>query len=75
MSTPTFKRLSLEQFSQLLEKFPFTRKINAVHMHHTWRPARADFKGHETIVSMWRFHTQEMGWRDIAQHITVDPEG
>ena len=75
MSTPSFKRLSLDQFSQLLEKFPFTRKVNAVHMHHTWRPARADFKGHETIVSMWRFHTQEMGWRDIAQHITIDPEG
>ncbi|MEO7401547.1 MAG: caspase family protein [Polaromonas sp.] len=75
MSTPTFRRLSLDQFSQLLEKFPFTRNVNAVHMHHTWRPARADFKGHETIVSMWRFHTQEMGWRDIAQHITIDPQG
>lgn len=75
MSTPTFKRLSLHQFSQLLEKFPFTRNVNAVHMHHTWRPARADFKGHDTIVSMWRFHTQEMGWRDIAQHITIDPQG
>ena len=75
MPTPTFQRLSLAQFSQLLEKFPFTRQVNAVHMHHTWRPARADFKGHATIVSMWRFHTQDMGWRDIAQHITIDPEG
>ena len=75
MSTPTFKRLSLDQFSQLLEKFPFKRQINAVHMHHTWRPSRADFKGHDTIVSMWRFHTQTQGWRDIAQHITIDPQG
>ena len=75
MSTPTFQRLSLDQFSQLLEKFPFKRKVNAVHMHHTWQPGRADFKGHDTIVSMWRFHTQTMGWRDIAQHVTIDPEG
>ena len=75
MPTPTFPRLSLDQFSQLLKKFLFKRQVNAVHMHHTWRPERADFKGHDTIVSMWRFHTQTMGWRDIAQHVTIDPEG
>lgn len=75
MPTPTFQRLSPEQFEQLLEKFPFTRKIDAVHMHHTWRPRHADFRGHDTIVSMWRHHTQVKGWSDIAQHITIDPEG
>lgn len=75
MPTPTFQRLSPEQFEQLLEKFPFTRKIDAVHMHHTWRPRRADFRGHDTIVSMWRYHTQVKGWSDIAQHITIDSEG
>ncbi|CAM3345273.1 caspase family protein [Polaromonas hydrogenivorans] len=75
MPTPTFQRLSPEQFEQLLQNFPFTRKIDAVHMHHTWRPRHADFRGHDTIVSMWRFHTQVNGWSDIAQHITIDPEG
>ncbi|MBH2018892.1 MAG: N-acetylmuramoyl-L-alanine amidase [Burkholderiales bacterium] len=75
MPTPTFQRLSPEQFEQLLENFPFTRKIDAVHMHHTWRPRQADFRGHDTIVSMWRHHTQVNGWSDIAQHITIDPEG
>lgn len=75
MPTPTFKRLSVDQFQQLLEQFPFTRRINAVHMHHTWKPARADFKGHESIVAMWRFHTETQGWSDIAQHITIDPQG
>ncbi|MDM0053031.1 caspase family protein [Variovorax sp. J22R115] len=44
-------------------------------MHHTWKPERKDFRGHETIVSMWRFHTQENHWSDIAQHITIDPNG
>lgn len=75
MSTPTFRRLSVEQFAQILDRFPFERRINAVHMHHTWRPTRRDFRGHDTIVGMWRHHTQVNGWRDIAQHLTIDPEG
>ncbi|MCV2362610.1 caspase family protein [Paucibacter sp. DJ1R-11] len=65
----------MAQFEVLLQQFPFTRKVNAVHMHHTWRPRREDFRGHETIVSMWRHHTQVNGWSDIAQHITIDPQG
>ncbi|MGH8855385.1 MAG: caspase family protein, partial [Telluria sp.] len=70
-----FKRLTLEQFADLVDRFHFTRKITTVHMHHTWRPNRSQFKGHETIVSMWNFHTQHNGWSDIAQHITIDPDG
>ena len=70
-----FKKVSLEQFAGILDRFQFTRSINAVHMHHTWRPNHAQFKGHDTIVSMWRHHTEHNGWSDIAQHITIDPEG
>jgi hypothetical protein len=70
-----FKQLDREQFAALLDKFPFTRKINAVHMHHTWQPNHAQYKGHETIVGMWRFHTETNGWQDIAQHITIAPDG
>lgn len=73
--TPRFHQLSVDEFAELLGRFPFTRTINAVHMHHTWRPNHAQFHGHDTIVSMWRFHTQENGWSDIAQHVTIDPEG
>ena len=70
-----FKQISREQFAELLAKFPFKRKINAVHMHHTWRPNHDQYRGHDTIVSMWRFHTQENHWSDIAQHITIAPDG
>jgi len=73
--TPTFMRVSLAQFEHLLKSFDFTRRITAVHMHHTWRPGRAQFAGHATIVAMWRHHTETNGWRDIAQHVTIDPEG
>lgn len=70
-----FKRLTLEQFADLVDRFHFTRKITTVHMHHTWRPNHSQFKGHETIVGMWNYHTRHNKWSDIAQHITIDPEG
>jgi hypothetical protein len=70
-----FKKVSLEQFAGILERFEFTRAINAVHMHHTWRPNHQQFKGHDSIVAMWRYHTEHNGWSDIAQHITIDPQG
>lgn len=72
---PPFKRISLDEFKALVSGFPWTRKVNAVHMHHTWKPEHKHFRGHETIVGMWRSHTVERGFRDIAQHISIDPEG
>ena len=70
-----FKKITVEQFAELLAKFPFKRKINAVHMHHTWRPNHAQYRGHDSIVAMWRYHTQHNGWSDIAQHLTIAPDG
>jgi hypothetical protein len=70
-----FHPLTLGQFAELLERFPFTRRINAVHMHHTWSPRRADYRGLDSIVGMWRYHTRECGWSDIAQHLTIAPDG
>ncbi|MFT4101136.1 MAG: caspase family protein [Burkholderiaceae bacterium] len=75
MATPTFQRIDIDTFGSLLRHFQFTRQITSVHVHHTWRPARKDFRGHETIVAMWRYHTQTNGWRDIGQHLTLDPSG
>ena len=72
---PTFQRLDVGTFGALLQKFHFTRRITGVHVHHTWRPRRTDFRGHDTIVAMWRYHTQTNGWRDIGQHLTLDPQG
>lgn len=70
-----FKQITRDQFADLLAKFPFKRKINTIHMHHTWRPNRAQYRGHDTIVGMWRYHTQEYHWSDIAQHLTIAPDG
>lgn len=73
MATPTFKRLTLDQFAQLLLQFPFTRQINAIHLHHSGQRQR-DFRGHASIVARWRAHTAA-GLADIAQHLSIDPQG
>ena len=70
-----FHSLTVREFARALDQFPFTRRIDAVHMHHTWRPNHSQYKGHDSIVAMWRFHTQSNGWSDIAQHITIAPDG
>lgn len=70
-----FHQINVEQFAELLEKFPFTRSIESVHMHHTWRPSHSQYKGLSTIESMWEFHTKKNGWSDIAQHVSIAPDG
>jgi hypothetical protein len=72
-----FHPLTLDEFIDLLARFPFEgpRAIDAVHMHHTWRPSHVQYRGEETIVAMWRFHTEQNGWSDIAQHVTIAPDG
>ena len=72
---PPFKRLTAAEFAAALEQFPFTRRITSVHVHHTWRPNHQQFRGHDSIVGMWRFHTQERKFSDIAQHLTIAPDG
>ena len=75
MASDSFRKLTRDEFAQLLARFPFSRRIDAVHMHHTRSPDHADYRGHETIVAMWRCHTRDNGWSDIAQHISIAPDG
>ncbi|UBF30356.1 caspase family protein (plasmid) [Kovacikia minuta CCNUW1] len=72
---PPFHPLSLQEFADLLARFPFQRQINAVHLHHTWRPNHAQDRGLKSIEGMWQYHTQVNGWSDIAQHLTVSSDG
>lgn len=72
---PSFRKLTLVEFAELLARFPFTRRVTQVHMHHTWRPNHAQYRGLDSIVAMWQYHTRENGWSDIAQHLTIGPDG
>jgi hypothetical protein len=69
------RRITAAQFGLLAQPAQLTRKIAAVHVHHTWRPRRQDFRGFATVEAMRTFHMEQNGWSDLAQHLTIDPQG
>src|SRR5262245_31156840 len=75
LSDGVFHQLGVDEFLSLLASFTPARRITAVHLHHTWKPRHRDYRGAETVRGMWRFHTQTQGWKDIAQHVTIAPDG
>ena len=52
-------------------------KITEVHVHHTYSPSHKDFTGknHRTLQDGMRKYHLSKGWVDIAQHITIFPDG
>src|SRR5688572_23174936 len=73
---PEIRRLTTEQFLSLLASVHpnLSRRITDVHLHHTWRPNRAQFRGLASIQAMRQYHIG-LGWDDIGQHLTIDPAG
>ncbi len=74
ISVNTFEQL-VEGYVQGLRNNQYQRTIDSIHMHHTWKPTHSQYRGYATIEGMWRYHTQTNGWSDIAQHITIAPDG
>lgn len=76
----TFRSYSVQAFVALLRQQALGKvRFSEVHVHHTYRPTRADYdkqsNKEELIRGMWRYHTETRGFQDIAQHATIDPEG
>ena len=47
-------------------------------MHHTFRPDHARWReigSHACVEGMWRSHVLERGFADIAQHVSIMPDG
>jgi hypothetical protein len=70
-----FTPLTRAQFDDYLAKFKWTRQITNVHMHHTWQPNHAQWQGLKSVRGMYDYHTRTNGWSDIAQHVTIAPDG
>ncbi len=68
------QQLTLAELQSLLDDWKPVRTIREVHIHCTDRPNHADFRGLASVEAMRRFH-QSIGMNDIAQHLTVDPQG
>ncbi|MES2320224.1 MAG: caspase family protein [Pseudomonadota bacterium] len=70
-----FRRVSLAQFSSILERVAVNRRIESIHLHHTRHPNHVQFARDASLDAMWKTHTEQNDWPDIAQHLTIDPEG
>ena len=72
---PPFRALSPVEFAAEVAGFAWTRRIWRVDMHHTFHPAHADWRGLVSVDSMHRFHVSERCFDDIAQHVSIAPDG
>ena len=70
-----FRALTREQFIAELMAFGWTRRIWRIDMHHTWQPAHADYDGEPCIARMCQFHVGTRKFDDIAQHVSIAPDG
>lgn len=70
-----FRPLSRQEFKDEVENFIWTRRVWRVDLHHSVVPAIDDYRGLESIEAIWRNDIERRGWEDIAQHITIGPEG
>lgn len=70
----TIAQVDHDQLRLLLQR-SWIRRINAVHIHHTWRPNHAQWQGQATVEAIRRYHVEELGWSDIAEHLTIGPDG
>lgn len=66
--------VNFDELKVLLERYEF----NELHMHHTWKPDHSSFNGYNHIKlqeNMRNYHVNFLGWDDIAQHLTLAPDG
>ena len=70
----TLAQVDQDQFRLLLWR-SWIRRITAVHVHHTWRPNHGQWQGLPTVEAVRRYHVEELGWSEIAQHLTIGPDG
>ncbi|MFE4524758.1 hypothetical protein ACFRCQ_22070 [Cytobacillus firmus] len=69
-----FVKLNADELIQILKQYNHTE----LHVHHTWKPNHDNFNGknHEKVQNgMRNFHMKTNGWDDIAQHVSLFPDG
>ncbi|KON88839.1 N-acetylmuramoyl-L-alanine amidase [Sporosarcina globispora] len=66
-----------QEFISWLNNVRIISKITKVHVHHTFSPSHKDFSGnnHHKLQDGMREYHMKLKMADIAQHITIFPDG
>jgi hypothetical protein len=72
---PRFRPLSPVEFKDEVERFVWTRQVWRLDLHHSVVPSIDNYKGLASIEAIWRSDLERRGWEDIAQHVSVAPDG
>ena len=73
-----FTLMTIDEFETWIKNLKVTRNIKYLQVHHTWSPSYAQFNGsnHFTLQrSMKNYHVNSAGYVDIAQQLSVFPDG
>jgi hypothetical protein len=76
--TSPFAALTREDFAAAIDNFSWSRRVWRVDMHHTFVPDHArwrEFGSAACCAAMQRHHVEERAFEDIAQHVTIAPDG
>lgn len=70
--------MTTSELIKYVRDFSWSREVKQLHIHHTWKPDHSDFKNRNGIAlqtAMRNFHVNVKEWSDIAQHLTLLPDG
>ena len=73
-----FQNWTPDAFVAQVCTFPWARRIWRVDMHHTFRPNHARWReigSAACVEGMCRSHVVDRGFADIAQHVSIMPDG
>lgn len=73
-----WKVMTTDGLLQYMNEFEWSRDINQLHIHHTWRPSHEHYdgsNGQQLQQNMYDYHVNTNEWADIAQSITLLPDG
>ena len=73
-----FILMNIQEFSDWLDQEPVERSVLLIQNHHTFQPSYKQFTGSNhfaMLEGMKAFHVNVRGFSDIAQNITVFPDG
>ena len=66
--------LSISSFEQRVKDFAWRGEITSFHVHHTANKI-STWRGADSVEAIRRYHVEVRKYRDIAQHVTLGPDG